>query len=422
MPFNIALSGLQAASGELQIVGNNVANASTTGFKRSRGDFADVYASSALGTGSTAIGTGVRLSSVSQQFTQGTVSFTDNNLDLAINGEGFFRLNDAGSIVYSRAGTFGVDNEGYVVNTSNQRLTGFLADDSGTITGEQGDLQISTANLTPKSTATMNASLNLDSSAEVPAATWVGTPTFGGTPPASNTYNDATATTIYDSLGNSHVLSTYYIKTATPNTWDVRFQIDGVDVDSAGATAPFTQVFNANGSFDASSSENITLSWNPLDENGNANGATSPQATVIDITNSTQFGSPFAVQAMTQDGFTTGRLNSLEVDAGGVVFGRYSNGQSRALGQAVLANFSNSQGLQPTGDTSWAETFSSGVALVGAPGTASLGLIQSGALEDSNVALTDELVQLIVAQRNFQANAQTIRTADAVTQTIINLR
>jgi len=422
MPFNIALSGIQAASSELGVIGNNVANGSTTGFKSSRAEFADVYAASGLGTSSLAIGSGTRLADVNQDFGQGTVNFTSKSLDLAINGQGFYRLNDGGTTVYSRAGSFNVDRDGFIVTSGNQNLTGFLADASGNITGAVGDLQVDTSNIDPVPTTSVTAGLNLPANDTVPASAWVGTATFGGTPPAPDTYNASTSTTIYDSLGNSHILGLFFIKTATANEWEIRAQVDGVDVDSSPASAPFTQVFNTNGGFNSGSSDAISLSWAPLDGSGAANGAVSPQVFSVDISDTTQFGSPFAVQALSQNGATTGRLDSIDVDNSGIIFGRYSNGLSRAMGQVTLSNFANPAALQPLGNTSWGETFGSGQPLTGEPGTASLGNIQSGALEDSNVDLTAELVKMILAQRNFQANAQTIRTADATTQTIINIR
>ncbi|GAB4391760.1 MAG: flagellar hook protein FlgE [Gammaproteobacteria bacterium] len=422
MTFNTALSGIQAANDFLNVASNNIANSSTTGFKLSRAEFVDVVPASALGTASNVVGTGVRLSNISQQFTQGNISFTENNLDLAISGQGFFVLNDNGTSVYSRAGAFGVDRNGFIVNSDNQRLTGFQADSDGNISGATGDIAVSTANLSPQATSTASITANLDSRDAAPVAAWVGTPTFGGAPPAPNTYNDATSVTIFDSLGNSHVLTTYYIKTSTANQWETRFQIDGVDVDASPTATPFTQVFNADGTFNAGSSEAITLSWPPLDSAGNPNGATTPQAVSIDLSASTQFGSAFSVQALTQNGFTTGRLNNIEIGDTGILFGRYTNGESLALGQIVLANFSNVQGLQPLGDSVWGETFNSGQPLIGEPGTGSLGLIQSGAREESNVDLTAALVDLITGQRNFQANAQVIRTLDTVTQSIINIR
>jgi flagellar hook protein FlgE len=419
MGFEAGTSGLRAASADLDVIGNNVANANTTGFKSSRAEFADVYATSVFGASSTSTGNGVRLTDVAQQFTQGTVSFTNNNLDLAVNGQGFFRLNDGGSIIYTRAGAFSADREGYIVNSGQQRLTGYLGDGNGTVTGQLGDLRIDTSNIQPMQTGQVNGALNLDANSIPPAGAWTGT-----YPPDPTTYNDSTSLTVYDSLGNSHELSLYFANQGA-NQWNTYALVDGVsytlqDTASPPGAAPPLQ-FNTDGSIVQSTAQLQIVNWQPLDPTGAANGAAS-QNLAISLADTTQYGSLFGVNSLTQDGFTTGRLAGVDIDASGVIFGRYTNGQSKGLGQVALANFANPGGLQPQGDTNWAETYSSGAALLGAPGSASLGVVQSGALEESNVDLTQELVKLILAQRNFQANAQTIRAADTVTQTIINIR
>jgi len=401
MSFNTAISGIRAASADLDTIGNNVANAGTTGYKSSRAQFADVYASTAYSKSATQVGNGVRLSGVQQQFTQGTLSYTDNSLDLAISGSGFYRLNDGGTTVYSRAGAFSTDSQGRLVNGSGQRLTGYLANDNGTITGQLGDLRLNTSNIEPSATTGVEAGLNLNSDGTAPGGT------FSATDPS--TYNDSTSLTVYDSLGNSHELATYYVKTGA-NAWDVHALIDGNSVGTQSLS------FGNNGSLSATSATQLaTTAWTP------PNGAAALGVS-IDFTDTTQFGSSFSVNSLTQDGYTTGRLSSVDVDASGVITGVYTNGQSKAMGQVALANFANPSGLKPVGDTAWSETADSGNPLLGAPGTASLGAIQSGALEESNVDLSQELVDLILAQRNFQANAQTIQAADTVTQTIINLR
>lgn len=406
MSFGTAISGLNAASADLNTIGNNVANSATTGFKESRAEFADVYPVSAFGTPSTSIGSGVRLAAVTQRHTQGNISFTNNSLDLAISGQGFFRMSDNGTVVYSRAGAFGLDRLGYMANSAGLRLTGYLADPAGNITGALGDLQVSFADLAPQATANMTVGVNLNAAATVP-------PVAPFDPTNANTYNNATSTTIYDSLGNTHLASMYYVRTAplSGNTWDTYLYVDGNAVGAANALQ-----FNNTGALIVPAAGTIAYpAYNPL------NGA-APITMTLDYSNTTQFGSPFGVNTLTQDGYTTGRLGGVDVDETGVVFGRYTNGQSRAQGQVVLTNFANPQGLRPLGDTSWAETFESGSALTGAPGTASLGLVQGGGLEDSNVNLTEQLVAMIIAQRNFQANAQVISTEDSITQTIINIR
>lgn len=812
MPFDTALSGIRAASNDLSITGNNIANASTTGFKGSRAEFGDVYATSVLGGGNNSVGSGVRLQSVSQSFTQGTVAFTENELDLAVNGNGFFVVRSQGEQFYTRAGAFGIDREGFVTSNTGARLQGFPADQNGNITGLQNDLRIETSNLAPRATTLVETMVNLDSSEEVlqsvgtafrtegnaiaiarsglqestttnlaadsfslvppldftnnrvtsfrvaltgstgnngtvevtlnttngvpetisnfndlrtlagvinaqifqptaPATpidviatavdlgggqyrlefsslqsgeasriditnpnhggvlglpndvtsiagiaavgngypqqsidivdpqgnvvtytssagasaatigseinaltgvsatattnmrllaneylnsahslevtlngvTLTGTdleglgrsinslssstlpgvtaeldpvtgdlmvtssvgdnlrvsisngaagdrvgivgntnalpevleiglndPTSTHTPAEGNavviggsldiilaegysarnaappsiglfgsltpaaftevvlnefdpadkaTYNHATSMKIYDSLGNEHVLTQYFVRqeydpndpTTQPNNWVMYVQIDGRDVGDPDTTQPppqntvptraaYNMRFNEDGSLNRAFSDQVLISnWTPRDANGELNGALGPQNTlaggnvnipspptssnfVIDLTGTTQFGSAFSVDDVDQNGYTTGRLSGLNIDKGGVIFARFTNGESQVLGQVILADFANNQGLQPVGDSMWAENYESGPPNIGAPNTAALGAIQAGALEESNVDLSEELVRLIIAQRNFQASAKTIETANQVTQTVINLR
>ncbi len=401
MPFRTALSGLNAASGELRVIGNNVANASTVGFKKSRAEFADIFATSNLGVTANAIGTGVRIASVSQQFTQGNIEFTDNNLDLAISGQGFFLLNDNGINVYSRAGQFGVDRDGYVVNSQQQQLTIFQADANGNITGATGALQLDRSDIAPRATSSVEVRANLDASASViPSAT-----TFS--PSDATSYNNSTSLTIYDSLGSPHLTTLYFRKTAS-NTWDQYMYVDG-----AAVSGPDTLTFSSTGAI--SGGTPISVSFTP-------SGGAAAMNVTLDYSDTSQYGSPFNVNALVQDGFATGRLSGIDINDTGVITSRFTNGQSRTLGQVAIATFNNPQGLRQLGDTGWAETFDSGAPLLGAPGTGAAGLIQSGALEGSNVDLTEQLVGMITAQRNFQANAQVISTADTITQTIINIR
>ena len=415
MPFRTALSGLNASSAELRVIGNNVANAGTTGYKKSRTEFADIYASANLGASATTIGSGVRVNDISQQFSQGNIGFTDNNLDIAISGTGFFRLNDNGVNIYSRNGTFSVDRTGYIVNSQDNRLTGFLADSAGNISGALGDIQLDTSDIAPQASARISYGLNLNASATAPAAA-----AFDVTD--ASTYNDSTSLTIYDSLGDSHLATSYYRKTALANQWEVYTYVDGTQVNGAQANGSDLLQFDGLGSLTslngvAAPPSNYTMgnSYNP------GNGANNITFT-MDYGSSSQYGGGFNVNALTQDGYSTGRLSGIDIGDTGVVQARFTNGQTRTLAQIALANFSNNQGLQQMGDTAWAETFESGQALVGAPGSSSLGLVQSGALEGSNVDLTEQLVNMITAQRNFQANAQVISTADTITQAIINIR
>jgi flagellar hook protein FlgE len=406
MTFRVALSGLNAASTDLEVTGNNIANASTTGFKESRAEFADVYANSVLDRSATAAGQGVRVARIAQQFTQGVVEFTSNNLDLAINGEGFFTLEDTnGTEVYSRAGAFSADRDGYVVNQAGQRLQVYPASTSasGTTTFNTGvltDLQLPTQPSSPLATENVSAALNLDSQQDIPTAA------FSPTDAAS--YNHSTSIVTYDSLGNSHTATMYFRKTAS-NTWSSYLYMDGSAVG-----APSTLTFDASGAIQSPSSY-TTASYDPL------NGA-SPMILTMDFGDTTQYGGAFAVNSLGQDGYSSGRLSGVDIDADGVVFARYTNGQSSAVGKVALAKFNNTQGLRQTGDTTWVETYTSGNAQLGEAGTSSFGAIQSGALEASTVDIATQLVNLINAQRNFQANAQVITTADSITQTVINLR
>ncbi len=408
--FDTAISGLQAATTDLSVIGNNVANASSTGFKSSRAQFADVYAASS--SPSNAVGLGVKTAGINQMFTQGTLNLTNNNLDLAIDGQGFFGLADGGSMVYTRAGAFGTDKDGYIVNNAGQRLTGYQGDGSGAVSSQRGELRIDASSLQPAVTSRASASLNLEAGSTEPATT-----TFSAGD--STSYNRSTSLSIYDSLGNSHDLSLYFVN-AGGGLWDVHALVDGVTV---GGTPAQTIQFGTDGLLDPATTPINIADWHPLDPGGAANGATDPSpAFDISLADSTQFGSPFSVYALSQDGYAAGQLSRIGIDESGTITSYYSNGKSQALGQVALYNFANPQGLQQLGDTTWSETPSSGPAMVGAPGTGSLGGVQSGALEQSNVDLTAELVHLILAQRNYQANAQTIQAADAVTQTIINIR
>jgi flagellar hook protein FlgE len=654
MPFNVALGGLRASSTDLEVTGNNIANASTVGFKRSRAEFGDVYSNSFFGRGATSTGDGVAVQNIRQMFGQGNVSFTDNNLDLAITGNGFFVLSDQGEAKYSRAGQLGVDKDGFMVNNTGMRVQGFQADEGGTISGVLGDLVVDANDLPPSRSTNVEAALNLDSSEEaltqsgttinsngatdvgvaqagivngyasqdievtfpdgtsqtitttaestagaiasqfsllegvdatastsstitlagydnasgnmsislngisfqpagatdalqladlgtrinssalvgvtavidsatgdlqiiqdqganlvfgfagvsgdsfevlgsdaaatpvvldpdaVPAvlnatvgggvsivldegvvatnlsATTPVITNFTGAPFVNNqfsptdpgTYNHATSTTIFDSLGNSHVLTMYFVKQQSSlsgeNTWQMHVQVDNQDVGDPligtdASRATYNLVFRDDGTLNETLSDDVLISnWDPLDSQGNQNGAARPLNVVdggvlpipqpptssnfeVDVSSFTQFGSPFAVNDLSQNGYTTGRLVGLDVDESGVILSRFSNGESLVLGQVALANFNDVEGLSPDGDSVWVQTFASGDPIVGAPGTASLGLLTASAVEQSNVDLSAELVNLIVAQRNYQANSKTIETADTIQQTILNI-
>jgi len=633
MAFNTGLSGLRAASVDLDVTGNNIANASTVGFKGSKVQFGDLYASGFLSGGTNPIGDGVRVQDVKQSFGQGNISFTDNGLDMAISGDGFFILNNNGETRYSRAGQFGIDKDGFVTNNQNMKVQGYTADNDGNLSGIRGDLQIETDNLAPRRTTNLRSDLNLDSrqsvlesrvvdfqtvsmgdltvddvfriaysdgtnspditipagstardaagiinqqrglSASATTAVTLGqefsitdledalaagdtefrieldgqnvpislsgvsslqglvdsinassatslsaslvdggsdiriidnrgsnvgisfastdagvnqalevfqgdvniqsdrtvqdilpagasseiADAFAGgdlritnsfNPLDQRTYNHATSTTIFDSLGNSHELTQFFVKNPSPGNgigvseWSVYLQIDG-ELVAGTDTSPYTARFNEDGTLQSingdPNGEIVITDWIPKDPNGEPNGADGPplpgeevvtpipeppttSAFVVDLGNTTQYGANFGVNDQRQNGYSTGRLSGLDVSDQGVIFARYTNGQSKSLGQVALASFNNTNGLSPVGETTWVETFESGQPIIGAPDTGTLGSIKASSVEESNVDLSAELVNLIIAQRNYQANAKTIETSDAVTQTIINLR
>lgn len=396
MSFSQALSGLKAASTTLDVIGNNIANSQTVGFKGSRTLFADVYAGAQAGLG-------VRVTGVQQDFGTGMLESTGRNLDLAVAGEGFFRFVQNDQVVYSRNGQLIVDAEGYMVNAQGARLTGYPPGvGSG---GTPVDLRVPTEALGANATTRVEAAFNLDAGVEV-----IDPADFDPTNP--DTYSYANNATVYDSLGNAHNMTLYFTKTgetATTGTWTVNAIIPG----GSDATASFN--FNENGVLTGESTD--TLSFGSLN-----NGAAALDGIVFDITGTTQFGNDFEMSAVTQDGYTSGSLVGVTIDESGQILGNYSNQRSEVLGSIVLATFANLEGLQPMGDNVWAETTSSGQAMLGNPTTGQFGTIESGVVENSNVDLASELVNLIIAQRNYQANSQTIKVQDDVLQTAVNLR
>ncbi|HLF98177.1 MAG TPA: flagellar hook protein FlgE [Methylococcaceae bacterium] len=429
MGFTTALSGLNSAQNMLSVTGNNIANANTAGFKQSRSEFADVYATSLGGVSSTTPGSGSKVANVAQQFDQGNLEFTKNSLDLAISGEGFFVLadnvQDINTRVYTRAGNFHVDKDGYVVNNTNNPLLVFQP--NGTTVQEgfsQGilqPLQISTSQGIPEATANISISVNLDASAPLPALPF--DPTTN--PPDTDSYNYTASINVFDSLGDTHTLSSYYVKTAV-NSWNVYTYFDGAALDfdpTTPAVADPSQLeFNGSGAM-VTVGVPLPATDNPISFTGITltNGA-DPMALTVDYTGSTQFSESSSVNLLTQDGLTVGRLIGIDIDTDGVVFARFSNGAAQTMGQVALMRFPNPQGLSKLGDTTWAQSAGSGAPIPGAANTGNFGAIQSGALENSNVDLAEQLVKLIIAQQYYQANAQTITTENQITQTLINIR
>ena len=405
MSFQQGLSGLNAAAKNLDVIGNNVANSNTAGFKQGVAAFGDVFAASLGGGGGEQVGIGTQITGVNQQFAQGNITVTNNPLDVAINGKGFFRVSGNGAISYTRNGEFMLDKNGYIVSGNGQNLTGFQAVNGAIVPGVLGNLQLSSTDLLPKPSANAAVGVNLASTDPI-------LPTAGFVATSPTSYNFSTASTAYDSLGQSHTMTYYFNKTAA-NTWDANVYIDGAAANGAGVS---TLTFDTQGALSTTTPPTNLLKTAVL-----TNGA-APLSIPMDYSAMTQFGSGFGVNSLSQDGYASGQLSGYNIGADGIILGRYSNGQAQKLGQVALSNFTNPQGLSPLGDSRWAETANSGVPLTGAPGTASLGALQSAAKEDSNVDLTAELVNMITAQRVYQANAQSIKTQDAVLQTLVNLK
>ena len=566
MSFSTALSGLNAATADLNVKSNNIANVSTTGFKQSRAEFGDVFAVSAFGTSSkTAIGSGVVLSNVAQQFNQGNLDFTDNSLDLAISGEGFFAMaptETSGEITYTRAGAFGINKDGFVVNSEGSFLRTFPVDANGNISATSMSaakpLQLPASQGAPEATTELNIATNLPSNATsiagsttTPAtsgtrtadaaftvADFNGTPliftvqgdtnsdtvtlntayatngdtladivndintqltssgvtvsavggslvytdntagataiptvvhTSGGTanqvtgtttvagtnavinpalvaidPFDTATYSNSTSATVFDSLGNEHIVTTYYQKldasvaspVGTDNQWRMEVYITSADIKQPSTPLPVgiapnqlvqlgvttTMQFNDDGSLNAvTPTDPVSVAMTTGAGTELVSGA-ADLTVALNLNGSTQNSGSFSVGALTVNGFPTGRLTGVDVSDDGLIRATYSNGQAVPIGKIALASFANAQALNKIGNTQWKETTDSGPVIAGEAATGSFGQIQSGALETSNVDLTKELVGLITAQRNFQANSKAIETNNTITQTIINIR
>jgi flagellar hook protein FlgE len=425
MSFQQGLSGLNATSKSLEIIGNNIANSNTYGAKFSRAEFTDMYATALNGAGASSIGIGVNLAAVSQQFTQGNITTTGNAMDLSVNGAGFFQVTDGNSPTkYSRNGQFKVDRDGFIVNNQGLELLGYPADGTGTIQpGLAKPLQLPTAGISPNPTTKIKLEMNLDSRAGVknPGAGVV--PQIDFTDPT--TYNNATSVTVYDAKGQDVAMTYYFQKTAT-DQWNVFATANGQPVNGTAAApdpitaAPIDFLADGSGPITAVTALPISLTGTLT----NTNGATivTPLNFNLSLAGATQYGSNFGVTNLAQDGYAPGQLTSIAIEGTGIVMARYSNGQSKPAGQLELATFRNPQGLQALGGNVWANTFASGDPVVGVPAAGNMGVIQAGALEESNIDLTAELVNMITAQRTYQANAQTIKTEDQVMQTLVNLR
>ena len=491
MSFNIALSGLTAAQKDLDVTANNIANVNTYGFKESRAEFADVYSSSIFSNSRTANGEGVLINDVAQQFTQGSLLFTSNSLDMAVSGGGFFAMtNDLLSrdITYTRSGAFKLDADNYIVNSNGNYLQGFPVNEDGSVKSVSlsttNPIQIPDTAGAPQQTASVDMTFNLDSNETALDPTLFD-------PSDTSTFTSSTSTVIYDSLGNSRIASIYYVKANTPAILDANATLDATSAtdgfvgglaavpaaeqnnantwimyatvtDEAGNTLPvdlqqdtalgvtgvgFESRFGQRGmllQFDAAGAAVAATFPNPVTErlglttaastivpapvapfdgaNAITNGADADQLFNINMSGLSQFSSPFEVSALSQDGKTVGRLTGVTIGTDGLIEAKYSNGDSVPVTKIMLARFANEQGLTQIGNTSWTESQTSGQPLAGEADSGTFGQIRSGTLEQSNTNLTTELVDLITAQRNYQANSRALEVNSTITQAILQLR
>jgi flagellar hook protein FlgE len=445
MGFQQGLSGLNVSARNLEVIGNNVANTATFGAKTARAEFSDMYAAALNGSGNNNIGIGAMVSTVAQQFTQGNITTTENPMDLAINGGGFCQLSDGqGPPIYSRNGQFKLNREGFIVNNEGHKLLGYQADKQGTIIPAQATaLQLPTSGIEPNRTDKISLEMTFDSRSKIATGTGIN---FDD----PNSYNFATSQTVFDQKGQDIGL-TYYMRKTSADNWDVFVTANGTSIQQDGAGDPMriaSITFAAAGGNpttsvpgavqgDPGTITTYDAAGNPLSTSSDgffampdipsvamASGAMTEIISGIqfNMSKSAEYGASFAVTNLSQTGYSPGQLSSINIEQNGIVMARYSNGQSKPAGQIELATFRNPQGLQPLGGNEWTATYASGDPVMGIPGDGNMGVLQSGALEESNVDLTGELVNMIVAQRMYQANAQTIKTEDQVLQTLVNLR
>ena len=448
MSFNNALSGINAAQKDLNVTANNIANVNTTGFKESRAEFADVYANSIFVNAKTQVGNGVATGAVAQQFHQGALQFTNNALDLAIQGNGFFVTSDGLTNLdrtYTRAGAFKLNESSYMVSNSGGYLQGYEINSDGTpkavSINATKPIQIPDKAGEPVQTTTVEAGFNLPSSTK----TLMDVNASKFDPTDSTTYSSSTSVVVYDSLGEPHTITQYFTKeadpadptqAAVPTAWRM-YLYEGdkpIDIVGGAATTMATGLsqapLSARVTFDASGkmvtpTTPAVIKTEPLGATGAGiitNGADGTQEIEFKLGTVTQYASPFEVSKLTQDGSTVGRLTKVEIGADGIVSATYSNATTVKVAMVAMAKFANSQGLTQVGDTSWRQSLLSGDALPGTPNSGTFGSIKSSALEQSNVDLTTELVDLITAQRNFQANSRSLEVNSSLQQNILQIR
>ncbi|GAA6185360.1 MULTISPECIES: flagellar hook protein FlgE [Alteromonadaceae] len=460
MSFNIALSGVSAAQKDLDVTANNIANVNTVGFKESRAEFGDVYASSLLAAGNTKVGDGVLTQDVAQQFSQGSLQFTNTALDLAITGNGFFATTPeitSRDFSFTRAGQFKLDQDNFVVNSNGDNLMGFPVNADGTSSSVALSttipVRIPDSSGSPQQTTEVAPRFNLPAGDDAKDITL-----FDPNDPL--TYNAATSITVYDSLGDSHVMTYYFMKdSAATNEWVVVNYVDDTAIDIAGdtenvagtdpnniagsvslgadAVSGFRMQFSSGGDFIgiqngdgtpvATGDVTTVQLGNPPLINGSDATQTITTNFALEVGSATadeptQFASSFEVTSLEQDGLAVGRLTGIDIGPDGLVRATFSNGTSEPVVRVALARFANEQGLTQQSSTQWKESILSGEALAGEATTGTFGDVNSSALEQANVNLTTELIDMIIAQRNFQANSRALEVNNQLNQTILNIR
>jgi len=412
-----AISGMDATGTQLSVIGDNIANMNTVGFKKSTVSFGDVLSQSITNvSGSGQIGRGVFVQEVSPLMTQGAFETTESALDLAIDGDGFFAVSDNGARSYTRAGNFAVNRDGFIVTPDNLRLQGYLADAAGNISGTTGDLQLTATQNPARMTGAAKVAVNLDATAPVQATAFTLDGDGNGTPNDPLNYNSSTTVSMYDSQGGVHQVTLYYAKTAD-NTWDVHAAYadpanPGELLEATGSPQTLT--------FDTSGALTSVSAGSPVFDFGG--GVTGSQSITFDHTGTMQYASSFAVLKIDQDGYSSGALKNLIISDAGVMTGNFTNGQTRLVGQVAMARFIAPTEMVKLGRNLYGESYSSGQPIVSAPGTSGLGRIASNTLELSNVDLAVEFVKMISAQRGFQANSRIITTTDELMQEVVNLK
>lgn len=408
------VSGLNANGQELSVIGDNIANVNTVGFKGSRMAFGDILSQTLTGlSGTSQVGRGVAVDGVTPEFTQGSFQNTSSALDIAIDGEGFFMVNDNGATNYTRAGNFQLDQNGNVVTPSGAILQGYLADATGTITGQIGNIKLlSTANL-PQATATAKLSVNLDSGATPPTAAWGSWTSGTTTPPPSTVYNNTTSVTSYDSQGNAHQVSVYFANTG-PNAWTAHYVYEDANNNYQEVNGGQALAFDTSGVLtSAASMGSQSFAWGGGVADGSVN---------FDLTGTTQVAGSFAISSISQDGYATGALKNVLIDDKGVITGVFTNGQTKPIAQLCLARFAAQDSLTKIGNNMYGQSSSSGQPIVGAAQTSGLGRTLSDTLELSNVDIAEEFTNLISAQRGFQANTKIITTTDDLLNQLISIK